>query len=152
MYGDSVAVINVRVASDYVTLNYRYQEGEQDWVRMDYPVRLTWTRCHLGGKRPWFLCPNQACGRRVAILYGGRMFTCRHCAHLVYQSQREQPFERAIRKAERIRERLGWQPGILNGDEWKPKGMHWKTFETFGARHRELVSLSLSGIFEQLDL
>ena len=24
---------------------------------------------------------------------------------------------------------MGWEPGILNGEGLKPKGMHWRTFE-----------------------
>lgn len=152
IHGDSVAVINVRTTSDHLQLSYRYQEGELDWVSMNFPVYIEWTRCHLGGNRPWFLCPHTGCGRRVAILYGGRMFTCRHCSKLAYQSQREQDFERAIRKAERIRERLGWEPGILNGKDWKPKGMHWRTYDGLTAQHDSLAQAGMAGIAYRLNL
>jgi hypothetical protein len=46
---------------------------------MEYPVRLEWTGCNLGGRRAWFLCPAQGYGRRVAILFRGSIFACRHC-------------------------------------------------------------------------
>ncbi len=34
-------------------------------------------------------------------------------------------------------------PGILNGEEWKPKGMHWKIFERLYARHDDLMQIAL---------
>ena len=44
-----------------------------------YAVRIVRTVCNLGGSRAWFICPAVGCGRRVAILYGGGIFACRHC-------------------------------------------------------------------------
>src|SRR3974377_827576 len=39
-------------------------------------VALSWTRCHLGGKRAWAICPR--CSRRVAILFDrGGLFAWR---------------------------------------------------------------------------
>ena len=65
----------------------------------------------------------------MAILYGGGIFACRHCYRLAYPSQRANWDDRAARRADRIRDKPGWEPGILNGNGWKPKGMHWNTFE-----------------------
>jgi hypothetical protein len=65
----------------------------------------------------------------VAILFGGSIYACRHCHKLVYQCQRETDDDRAARRADTIRRRLGWEAGILNGEGDKPKGMHWRTFE-----------------------
>lgn len=62
-------------------------------------------------------------------LYGGRIFACRHCYDLAYPSQREAEFQRYQRRADKIRERLGWQVGFDSGWGPKPKGMHWRTFE-----------------------
>ena len=62
-----------------MTLIYRSRSGNEDWEDQNYPVWLDWTPCHFGGERPWFRCPAMGCGRRVAILYGGRIFACRHC-------------------------------------------------------------------------
>ncbi len=51
-------------------------------------IPLSWTRCHLGGRRPWFLCPGSGCGRRVAILYGPTLpLLCRACRGLTYASK-----------------------------------------------------------------
>lgn len=86
------------------------------------------------------------CGRRVAILYGGRIFACRNCHKLAYPSQREDDSDRAARRADRIRAKLGWEPGILNGTGWKPKGMHWDTFQQLNAQHDAFVQKSLVGI------
>lgn len=145
-HGEVVASIRVRTEPDRVILTYRHRSGGSDWKDESYPVYLDWTACHLGGQRPWFLCPARGCGRRVAILYGGAIFACRHCYRLAYLSQRETDDDRAARRADRIRERLGWEPGILNGSGLKPKGMHWRTFERLTAEHDAFVEESLAGM------
>lgn len=109
-------------------------------------VRVVWTDCALGGQRAWWLCPASGCGRRVAVLYGSSLYACRHCHHLAYSTQREQAHDRARSKADNICKRLGWEPGILNGDGAKPKGMHWRTFERLQAAHEAYVGQSLAGI------
>lgn len=139
-----VASIQLRVAEEHVTLLYRARR-DGIWQRMEYPVFLEWTSCNLGGQRAWFRCPAKGCGRRVAILYGGSVFACRGCHHLVYESQREADYDRAARMAETFRHRLGWEPGILNGCAGKPKGMHWRTFERFQSEHDLNVRKSLYG-------
>jgi hypothetical protein len=30
---------------------------------------------------------------------------------------------------------MGWEPGILNSEGLKPKGMHWKTYERLCSIH-----------------
>ncbi|MGH9816034.1 MAG: hypothetical protein ACRD6I_08155, partial [Candidatus Acidiferrales bacterium] len=131
--GEQVASIQVRAEHDRVTLIYRHRSGGAEWMDEQYPVRIVRTRCKLGGSRAWFICPAVGCGRRVAILYGGGIFACRHCYRLAYSSQRETADDRAARRADKIRERLSWEPGILNGNGWKPKGMRWRTFERLEA-------------------
>ncbi|MCW8918064.1 MAG: hypothetical protein OQL08_04550 [Gammaproteobacteria bacterium] len=148
--GEVVASIRVRTEPDRVILTYRYQSGGGDWKEENYPVYLDWTDCHLGGQRPWFLCPAHGCGRRVAILYGGSIFACRHCHQLAYSSQRETDYDRAARRADRIRDKLGWEPGILNGNGWKPKGMHWNSFKRLAAQHDAFVQMSLAGLADRL--
>jgi hypothetical protein len=85
----------------------------------------------------------------VAILYGGGVFACRHCHQLVYASQRETADDRATRRADKIREKLGWEAGILNGNGWKPKGMHWRNFERLTAEHDAFVEVLLAGIVQR---
>lgn len=91
-------------------------------------------RATSGGSRPWFACPGVVngvtCGRRVAKLYGaGRYFLCRYCYGLAYSSQSETASDRALRRANKVRMRLGGDPGMLSPFPKRPKGMHLRTYE-----------------------
>ena len=88
----------------------------------------------------------------MAVLFGGRVFACRKCHDLAYRSQREADDDRATRRADAIRRRLGWMPGILNGNGWKPKGMHWRTFERLQREHDFHVHAALAGMSAKLGL
>ena len=150
--GTEVASIQMRMELDRVILNYRSRSHGGEWQAMEYPVTLEWTPCHLGGRRAWFRCPARGCGRRVAILFGGSIFACRHCHKLAYPCQRETDDDRAARRADTIRRRLGWEPGILNGEGGKPRGMHWRTFERLRAEHDANANASLLGIARRFRL
>jgi hypothetical protein len=151
-HGEVIASIRMQVEEGRLVLDYCHREPGRDWKDENYPVRLSWTACHLGGQRPWFICPVKGCGQRVAILYGGTIFACRRCHSLVYASTRENAGDRATRRAERIRERLGWEPGILNGDGGKPKGMHWRTYERLRVEHDTAIAESLAELTQRLGL
>jgi len=70
------------------------------------------------------------CCRWVTKLYGaGRYFLCRHCYRLAYASQREDRYDRALRRADKIRVRLGGKPGTAWVFPDRPKGMHHQTYE-----------------------
>lgn len=144
--GEVVANIGVRAEQDRVILSYRHQRSGREWKHEEYPVYISRTRCNLGGARPWFICPVVGCRRRVARLYGGAVFACRHCHQLAYASSRESPGDRAARRADRIRKRLDWKPGFLNGDGWKPKWMRWRTFARLKLEHDRLVRLTCAEI------
>lgn len=125
--GETVAVIGVRVTDESVVFTYRQSWRGGPWRDCINTILLTWTECHYGGNRPWWQCPG--CDCRVALLYSGDgSYTCRHCQQLAYRSQRETAEDLAARRANRIRVRLGWPPGILNLPGGKPVGMHWKTY------------------------
>lgn len=145
-HGEVTASIQVRVETDRLWLIYRHRSGGGEWKDENYPVWFERTACNLGGQRLWFRCPARGCGRRVAILYGGGIFACRHCYRLAYPSQRETSDGRALRHADRIRERLGWKPGIANGRGMKPKGMHWRSFMRLLAEYDASVEQSLAGM------
>ena len=112
MSGPTVG-INVLIEADAVVLMFRSQiwGGESGRI-IRQRVPITWTPCTLGGRRPWFRCDaysrGRYCGRRVAMLYShGELFACRHCHRLTYESQNETPFLRSVRRARKIRMRLG---------------------------------------------
>ena len=145
------ASIQIRVEAWQVELAYSYTPtgGAAETIRQD--VTLKTTPCTLGGSRQWFCCPT--CSRRVAVLYGrGRLFACRRCKGLAYASQGESYDDRAARRADRIRKRLGWPAGILNGPGAKPKGMHWRTYQRLLAQHHDFVGTSLAGMARKLGL
>ena len=144
--GEKIAAINMKTETDRVMLDYRTRDRGGEWQAMNYPVRLSWTPCTYGGQRAWWLCPAAGCGRRVAVLYGGKVYACRHCHQLAYRTQREQPHDRAGSKADKLRDRLQWDAGILNSNGGKPKGMHWATFERLEAQHDVLVNQKFAGI------
>lgn len=150
-HGEIVASIQVRTEIGRIILSYRHRSGGSEWQPVSYPVQLARTNCSLGGRRTWLLCPARNCGRRVAVLYIGSsgIFACRHCCKLAYASQREAADDRAARRADRIRERLGWEAGILNGEGDKPKGMHWRTFSRLRAEHNQFVNTSLAGMMRK---
>lgn len=153
--GEVTGTIGLRVEADRVVLDYRNQNRHHnggEWESMNYAVRLDWTACGFGGRRVWWRCPAVGCGRRVAVLHGGRVFACRQCNGLAYRSQREADDDRATRRADTIRRRLGWEPGILNGNGLKPKGMHWRTFERLQGQHDAHVNAALAGMAAKLGL
>lgn len=141
--GETVASMQTHVEHDRVILFYRHRSGGEEWSDEWQPVRILCTPCNFGGSRPWFICPEPGCGRRVAILYGGGIFACRHCHQLAYSSARKSPGDRAAKRADRLRARLGWEPGILNGGGGKPKWMRWRTFERLTEEHDRLVQRAL---------
>jgi hypothetical protein len=71
--GEPSGDINVRTEREAVVLIYRVRSrGTTEWKSIEQRVPLTWTTCHLGGRRPWFICSSystgQYCGRRIAVL------------------------------------------------------------------------------------
>jgi len=109
------------VEADCAWLNYWQRQRGGEWSAMRYPVAQDRTACN----------------------YGGSMFACRRCQRLTYRCQRETPDDGATRQADKLRDRLGGEAGILNGNGGKPKGMHWRTFERLDATHDRLVNHAL---------
>lgn len=95
-------------------------------------LELTSTPCNFGGCRRWWLCAR--CHRRARVLYlGGRSLACRRCADLRYESQLEREIARGLRRARKIRRRLGGQPSLVTPFPPKPARMRWATYEVLQA-------------------
>jgi hypothetical protein len=139
--GEVTGSIEVLSATGCLILKYRHSSHDRPWRSMELQVPVTWSSCNYGGSRPWFLCPGSGCCRRVAVLYGGGMFVCRHCRQLVYESQRERPYERALTRAQAIWQRLG---ASCTAEPFppKPKGMHSRTYERFCREADEWIDRS----------
>ena len=128
------ATIGLRMKEGGLVLSYRYRRNGSEWEDVEQPAPITWEPCRYGGRRPYFRCPGVVtgvpCGRRTLKLYGaGRCFLCRHCYGLVYQSQHERGMDRVLRRANKIRVRLGGDSGTSAAFPDKPKGMHWRSYE-----------------------
>ena len=153
--GEDAGSIGLRASQGRITLTYRCRWCEEEWQDVEEQVPIVRTPCTFGGSRPWFVCPGIVdgvpCRRWVAKLYGpGRYFLCRHCHGLAYQSQREQPHERALRRANGIRMRLGGEPGVLCPFPEKPKGMHWRTYQRLWRRVRDAEMMAEERLWVQL--
>jgi len=93
-------------------------------------IDLTFTGCHLGGQRAWFVCNRIGCCRKVAVLYDTpKGFRCRHCAHLDYRSHRERDWDRLLRRSRRLRAKVGGGANLVEPFPARPKGMHWATYD-----------------------
>lgn len=138
--GTERSSIDVRVLNDAVELSYTSRRGGEEPKKLCYQVTLTYTDCRYGGRRPWFVCPNLNCQRRVAKLYaGGSYFLCRHCYDLVYLSQNEATPHRLLRQIQRVRRELGGSRNVDVPFPEKPKGMHWSTYHHLKQKDREMI-------------
>lgn len=105
-------------------------------------VRLSSLPLHYGGRRWYMHCPYT--GQRVLKLYkfGSIEKFCCRCAVRplpTYASQRTSGSDRIIDQRWAIRRKLGDNISDLFGEPWKPKRMHWRTFERYAARDAELA-------------
>jgi hypothetical protein len=144
--GETVGSISLRAEADWLHLTHGVRIGGGDWENVTETVDIVRVPCRFGGARPYFICPGvvngTACGRRVTKLYGpGRYFVCRHCYRLAYASQSEDVLNRSVRRANKVRRRLGGKAGTGLPFPPRPKGMWRRTYErlreqAFGAEER----------------
>lgn len=150
-HGEPVAQIRVRLLGDRLQVVYMALPHAGHTSAQECIIPMTRTTCHMGGARSWFLCPQPGCGRRVAVLYEREGFACRQCLDLAYPSQRESAAGRALLKAERVRQRLGWEPWECSATGRRPKGMHERTFCRLRALRACLMIQALGGAKQRLD-
>ena len=103
---------------DRIEINFR------NYDKPPQIILIAWTRLHLGGERPWFLCHR--CGCRCAKLYLSTIdVACRICAGLQFTSQRQWRTTRLRAKAGKIRSRLDTNQ---DGKIIRPRNMRQRTF------------------------
>jgi len=108
-------------------LKFNCRWYDEDWQEINQTIPIVITPCNYGGFRKWFRCPH--CNTRIAILYHvNQLFLCRHCYNLPYASQGEGYMDRMSRKADKLSKKLEADEYTDDGDLYKPKGMHWRTF------------------------
>jgi hypothetical protein len=96
-------------------------------------IPIVYPPCPFGGTRPFFICPGPQngidCGRRVSKLHlSHRYFLCRRCNQLAYACQYEQPCQRALRRAHKMKQRLRIGVGIAEPLPDRPRGMWSRTY------------------------
>ena len=161
--GAPAGEVSIFIQPDAVILVHRARfPGSTELRIIELQVPIIWTKCHLGGRRPWFKCQTiingEVCGRRVAKLYAP-CFDCRRCLGLGYESQREIPLRRAERRAQKIKMRLGGSNDPLEPFPQKPRRMHWRTYRRLRdqanaatAEADDLLAESMPGLGQFLDL
>ncbi|MNS04549.1 hypothetical protein D3C72_359120 [compost metagenome] len=145
--GEFRGKINVAAIDDGMSL--AYIASDPDGVRREfrYRISLTWTACNFGGRRPWFVCPGRGCDRRAAKLFlVNGLFLCRRCHGLAYESQRQDFGSRQLDKAQVIRRRLGGSASLLEPFPWKPKWMHWATYQRLLEEERRASMTSMMAV------
>jgi hypothetical protein len=104
----------------------------EEWRPIEDKVEFARVPKSFGGEQVYFFCPR--CGRRVLELaLGKERFRCRTCLGVVDASSQQSPTDRAMRKANKLKKRLGAEPG-LDSFYFRPKFMRQKTFEQIDAR------------------
>ena len=131
--GNEVVSINLRAEAERVRLAYAVRAGDGGREDVVDTISVVYLRCSFGGSRAYFICPGPGggteCGRRITKLHlSRRYFLCRRCNRLAYASQYEEPMQRALRRASKLKQRLGVGGGIAEPLPDKPKGMWTRTY------------------------
>jgi hypothetical protein len=114
-------IARMRLARYLLTLDLRGHSVPQH-------VRVSWSKVHLGGERPWLHCTH--CERRVARLYRGLAgYFCRACVgNPPYASQWLGAQGRAHDQACKLRLRLNGEARLSTPFPERPRGMHRRTY------------------------
>ena len=121
--GDDAGVMHLQ----FVSRNHATGERSET----DQPIRLTTIEQPFGGRRWYAICPYS--GARCSKLHlppGATKFAARSAwRRLAYQVQREAPYDQALRRAFKLRARLGDKRGGIGDPIRKPRWMRWRTYE-----------------------
>jgi hypothetical protein len=115
-------IVRMRIARYRLVLDLRGHSTPQN-------IRVSWTRVHLGGERPWVHCPH--CERRVARLYRGLGgYFCRACVgNPIYASQALSTQARPHFQACKLRLMLGGEASPTTPVPKRPRGMHQRKYQ-----------------------
>jgi hypothetical protein len=114
-------------------LSYKVRVGDEGREDVAESIHIVHLPCRFGGSRAYFICPGPGygteCGRRITKLrLSRRYFLCRHCNRLPYASQYEPLWQRALRRANKLKQRLGIDVGVDDRFPDKPMGMWARTY------------------------
>ena len=133
--GNDMASINLRAEAERLHLSYKVRVRDGRWEDMAEVIPIVHLPCRFGGNRPFFICPGPGdgndCRRRITKLQlqlSRRYFLCRRCNQLAYASQFETSWQRALRRANKLKQRLGIGVGLAEPFLDKPKGMWMRTY------------------------
>jgi hypothetical protein len=131
--GNEVFSIKLSAESERLHLRYKVRVRGGEFEEVAEIIPIVRRHCRFGGSRFFFICPGRGdgstCGRRTIKLHlSCRYFLCRHCNQLAYSSQYEQEWQRALRRANKLKQRLGIDVGIAEPFPVKPKGMWTRTY------------------------
>ncbi|WPL18009.1 hypothetical protein Thiowin_03057 [Thiorhodovibrio winogradskyi] len=113
-------------------------------------VEIIWRQGTLGGRYPSLRCPNFQ--RSAALIYGhDRFFGCRVFKPVAYRCQSESRYDRTLRRAGKLRERLGWQRGVIQPVGQRPFYMNRTTFERITTQIDELTHQALGVTNKRLE-
>jgi hypothetical protein len=130
---------HIIASEDELILKYKLNNEN-----VSYQIEIDYSDCNYGGSRPWFVCPNTRCNKRVGKLFlDGRYYLCRHCHNLSYETQNISEADRLVEKAQKIRMRFGAE-SLATTDPFppRPKGMHYKTYFKARREYHDLVNAS----------
>ncbi len=117
-------------------MRYHMRSGHDDWHHQKVEIDLDFTPVHLGGERPWFMCPS--CGRRCLSLYWLGQFECRKCHDLVFQTASVDSLHRLEVRLDRVRSKLDGTVFAGAFIPRRPTGMHHRTYIRLDAEYREI--------------
>jgi hypothetical protein len=121
-----------------LSYTFKHNGESKDIICM---IRLSSLPLTYGGRRWYMHCPYT--GRRALKLYkfGGIEKFCSRTAirpQPTYASQRTGGSDRIIAQRWELRRKMGDEFSDLFGEPYKPKGMHWRTFQRYADRDAEL--------------
>lgn len=152
LHGNNRGAVNFEVTENYLILKYRQGEQNGAWKDVEQVVFFDQTPCNYSGHRKWFLCSQ--CKNRVEILYGlhgaDKYFLCRDCHNLTYASCNIHPTKRLFSKANKLKRKIGVEPGIMDFITEIPKGMHHSTFDRIVREIQKLEYLGDEALLKKM--